>query len=156
MYSFGRGGILNLSCGTDGNSTTPGLKKLCVLAQKDDGVGPKNQLRSPDVVVVVRAESGRGGAGVGSVGIAFEEPGVPFPQMEETYGGATSYAGDVRVLCSVWGGVRLCQLVIHVSLNSWAIPLAMSKASFDERPPQISCSRSHLGGERLEISGIEK
>ena len=108
------------------------------------------------MVVVVRAGAGRDGAGVGLVGMAFEEPGVPFPQMEETYGGATSYAGDVGVLCSVWGGVRLCQLVMHVSLNSWVIPLATSKASLDERPPQMSCSRSHLGGERLEISGSEK
>ena len=34
--------------------------------------------------------------------------------------------------------------------------MAKSKASLEERPLQISWSRSQLGGERLEISGSEK
>ena len=90
------------------------------------------------------------------IGMAFFEPGVPFPHMVEMYGGATEYSGDANVLCSVWGGVRLCQFVMHVSRNSCVSSFAMSKESLEERPPQISWSMSHFGGERLEISESEK
>ena len=90
------------------------------------------------MVVVDRVGAGVGRVGVGLGGLAFEEPGVPFPQMEEAYGGATSYAGEEKVLCSVCGGVRLCQLVTQARRNSWVMALAVSKESFDERPPHVS------------------
>ena len=90
------------------------------------------------MVVVVRGGTGWGGAGVGLGGLAFAEPGVPFPQMEETYGGATSYSGDENVLCSVCGGVRLCQLATHARRNSWVMAFAVSRESLEERPPHES------------------
>jgi hypothetical protein len=89
-------------------------------------------------VVVVRARGGGVRAGGRLPRVALEDPGVPLPHMVDVYGGATSKRGVGNVLCSVWGGVRLCQLVTHVNRNSWRMVLAVSKESFVERPPQAS------------------
>ena len=92
-----------------------------------------------------------GGEGAG---LALDDPGVPLPQIVALYGGATSKRGGENVLCSVCGGVLLCQLVTHASRNSCRMVLAVSKESFAERPPQASWSRSQRGGEREAMSAI--
>ena len=45
------------------------------------------------MVVVVCWGGGGGMVGVGLGGVALDDPGVPFPQMVEVYGGATLYSG---------------------------------------------------------------
>ena len=70
------------------------------------------------MVVVVCWGGGGGMVGVGLGGVALDDPGVPFPQMVEVYGGATLYSGVWKVLCSVCAGWRLCQFVTQVSRNS--------------------------------------